>query len=246
MPKIPSLFVLTLLAFCACAAPSNAQFVTVVGAPGLIADFQQIHNHNRMVLQETQSIDRTQSNIQKMLETNPGTNARMYNPSARRDMIESLPLAPEVNTQAFFGRQPASRTDAGGRVYYELNDAFESGGAIGIPGVGTQDAEARRTLEELAGISNVVQMANDNLGDLDDREKLGADAIEMVNRASNITEATVYNGRLAAENMIVATQIAQAVNLQTIALSQIGIRDINEAAIQREERKATARLFAVP
>lgn len=245
MLRLPSMSVLSLIIYCAAAAPSNAQAVTVLSAPGLTPDFQQIHNHNRMVLRETQSIDRTQSDIQKMLETNPGTNARLYNPTTRRDMIESMPMAPDVNTQAFFGRQPANRTDPGGRVYYELNGAFQ-GGVISLPGAGTQDAEARKTLEELAGLSNVVQMANDNLADLDDREKLGADAIDMVNRASNITEATIYNGRLAAENMIIATQIAQAVNLQTIALSQLGIREINEAAVQREERKATARLFAAP
>lgn len=246
MLKLLSMFALFLMTYCAWITPSHAQFVTVVGAPGMIADFQQIHNHNRMVLRKTESIDQTQSDIQKMFETNPGTNARMYAPAARRDMIDSMPLAADVNTQAFFGRQPANRTDAGGRVYFQLDGAFQNGGGIGVPGLGAQDAEARKTLEELAGISNVVQMANDNLGDLDDREKLGTNAIEMVNRASNITEATIYNGRLAAENMIVATQIAQAVNLQTIALSQLGIREINEAAVQREERRATARLFAAP
>lgn len=246
MTRLSLVFSLAAMAIVAIASPSQAQFVTVVGAPGLIADFQQIHNHNRLMLNETRSIDQTQSDLETMFATNPGTDSRMYNPVTRADMIESMPTTGDVNNQMFFGNRPANRTSFGGRVYYDVEDAFQASGPAGIPALGAQDAEAKKTLEELAGISNVIQMAHENLGDLDDREKLANDGIRMINRASNITEATIFSGRLAAENMIISTQIAQAVNLQTLALSQLGVRDLNEAAVQREERKATARMFVLP
>ncbi|MGO7733150.1 hypothetical protein ELG72_37335 [Rhizobium leguminosarum] len=251
MPKVIYALILTVLSFMAASSESRAQMlVTDPGVQASViagnAQLGLINSSSQRTAVATVAIERTQGAMQAMFTRNSGTNLSMYNPVAARNMIESMPATDQVNRQVFFGDDSIPRgISFGARVYSDHNGAFQ--GAIpNLPGGLGMDEEARVTLKELAGTANIVQMAQDNLDDLDKREEYADDSIKMVNSASNITEATVYSGRLVAENNILLTQMSQAVNLSVLAQAQSQITAIDEAATQRKQRQDTLKLLAFP
>ncbi len=101
---------------------------------------------------------------------------------------------------------------------------------------------AQDTVQKVS--ANIQAMAAANLNALKTRLSDLQEMSQALSSATNITQVTAINGRIAVESIAVQAEEAQAANLVALATAQAEINRENEAESMRQEHTKTSSLFA--
>ncbi|EJC74954.1 hypothetical protein Rleg10DRAFT_3463 [Rhizobium leguminosarum bv. trifolii WSM2012] len=105
------------------------------------------------------------------------------------------------------------------------------------------DAEAVLLKQQIARAANAADIAADNLDMMGKRLAENSNTPGQLSRSRNIMQATVTNGLLLKQIHDAIIQNSEATSLLTMATAQASLQAAEEAAMQRQERNETARMF---